>query len=212
MLECPVCNKKTHSFEEKKQAILYHRCGHCEVIFKDPVYYQSLDEQKKRYDLHTNDPADAGYRAYFQRFLDFVLPKTEGVRSALDFGCGRSTLLADMLKEKGIETDVYDPIYHPDRSYLTRRYDLVVSTEVFEHLERPKEHFMEMLEVLDPNGYIAIQTQFLPKNPDDFSAWYYHKDPTHIIFFSPKTFRVLAEICGCEYLGDNGKHMVIFRK
>lgn len=211
-MECLICTGKTIHFVEEKSGIHYHRCQTCGVIFKDPVYYQTLEEQKRRYDLHTNDERDEGYRAYFQRFLDFVMPKVERVGTALDFGCGRSRLLANILNDMNIDADAYDPLYHPDTEYHSKKYDLIVSTEVFEHLHDPKALFSELLTLLNPGGYVALQTQFYPEDPKDFSQWYYHKDPTHIVFFSPITFRVLAEICGCDYLADNGKNMVIFQK
>ena len=211
-MECLICTGKTFRFIDEKSGIVYHRCKECDVIFKDPVYRQTLEEQKRRYDLHTNDEADEGYRAYFQRFLDFVMPRVSGVGTALDFGCGRSRLLANILNDMNIKADAYDPLYHPDTGYHSKKYDLIVSTEVFEHLHDPKTLFLELLTLLNQGRYIALQTQFYPEDPNDFSGWYYHKDPTHIIFFSPRTFRVLADICGCDYLDDNGKNMVIFQK
>jgi hypothetical protein len=67
---------------DERTDVLYHHCKACECIFKDPSCYPSIEEQKACYNLHENDEP-AGYKAYFQRFLDFV-PSS----------CGRSTLLA----------------------------------------------------------------------------------------------------------------------
>ncbi len=211
-LKCHICGSSTRSFKDEKSGIVYYHCNGCEVIFKSPECYQSIEVQKARYDLHTNDEHDEGYRAYFQRFLDFVLPQTVDVKTALDFGCGRSTLLANILNSMNIRTDAYDPIYHPDTPYHSRKYDLVVSTEVFEHLHDPKTVFGALVELLSPGGYLAIQTQFHPQNIEAFKTWYYHKDPTHIVFFVPTTFRRLAEQYGCSYVADNGRNMVLLKK
>lgn len=211
-MACLLCGEKTTPFKIAGSTILYHTCSHCMLRYKDPSCYQTLEAQKSRYDLHTNDAEDEGYRAYFQRFLDFVLPHIKSVERALDFGCGRSRLLADMLGEAGILCDAYDPIYHPDTSYRNKMYDLVVSTEVFEHLHRPKESFEALVGVLKEGGYLAIQTQFYPTDLQAFATWYYHKDPTHILFYRPETFERLAALYGCNYLADNGKNMVILRK
>ncbi len=211
-MECHICQKETESFSDERTGIVYYHCLECEYIFKDPANYQSIEAQKQRYDLHTNDENDAGYRAYFQRFLDFVLLHIEEVEQALDFGCGKSTLLANILKDINIECDVYDPIYHPIKLSDSKKYDMIVSTEVFEHLHDPRSTFSSLCNMLRPGGYLALQTQFHPNEEESFKAWYYHKDPTHIVFFRPRTFERLGEMYGCRILADNGKNMVILRK
>ncbi|MDQ7084977.1 MAG: class I SAM-dependent methyltransferase [Sulfurovum sp.] len=137
------------------------------------------------------------------------MPSIDKPKNALDFGCGRSTLLASLLQKEGISCDYYDPIYHPHTLKEGKKYDLIVSTEVFEHLHQPREVFEDLLLRLNPQGYLAIQTQFHPNDREEFKKWYYHQDPTHIVFFRAKTFQVLAKTYGCKYLVDNDKNMVI---
>ena len=211
-MKCHICNQETRSFVDEKTDIKYYHCPDCEYIFKSPEYFQDLSVQKVRYNLHENDEDDAGYQAYFIRFLDFVLPLVGEPKSALDFGCGATSLLANMLIDRGISCDYYDPIYHPDSLDEDKKYDLIVSTEVFEHLHEPKEVFKDLLDRLEEGGYLALQTQFHTNDIEEFKKWYYHQDPTHIVFFTAKTFRVLCEAFGCEFLGDNGKNMVLIRK
>ncbi len=211
-MNCHICNKATISFVHEKTNITYHHCTDCEYIFKSPECYQDLTEQKVRYNLHENDENDEGYRAYFQRFLDFTLPLVGQPKTALDFGCGASSLLSTMLGNKGIECDYYDPIYHPNTLSHSKKYELIVSTEVFEHLHQPREVFKSLISRLEEGGYLAIQTQFHPNNVEKFKKWYYHQDPTHIVFFTAQTFRVLCKMYGCEFVGDNGKNMVVIKK
>jgi len=211
-MNCHICDKTTESFVHEKTNIKYYHCKACEYIFKSPECYQDFDAQKERYNLHENDEEDAGYRAYFQRFLDFTLPLVEKPKTALDFGCGRTSLLANLLELKGISCDYYDPIYHPNTLNHSKKYELIVSTEVFEHLHQPKEVFESLLERLKEGGYLALQTQFHPNDVEDFKKWYYHQDPTHIVFFHAKTFKVLCEMYGCEFVGDNSKNMVVLKK
>jgi len=211
-MHCSICNSPTHLFVDEKTDIQYYHCDVCEYIFKSPKYYQDFSTQKERYNLHTNTPENKGYQAYFQRFLDFVLPLVGNPKQALDFGCGESTLLASMLSKQGVACDYYDPIYHPHTLDRQRRYNLIVSTEVFEHLHKPKEVFEALLMHLEPQGYLAIQTQFHPNSLKGFKQWYYHQDPTHIVFFTPHTFKKLCEIYGCSYIEDNGTNMVVIQK
>ncbi len=211
-MNCHICDQPAKLFMDEKTDITYHHCKSCEYIFKSSAYYQSIEAQKERYDLHENSEESVGYRAYFQRFLDFVLPLVGRPKTALDFGCGRSRLLAKMLEEKWVKCEVYDPLYHPNTLSDSKKYELVVSTEVFEHLHQPREVFEMLLERLEAGGYLAIQTQFHTNNAEDFKKWYYHQDPTHIVFFRPKTFKRLCKKYGCTFVGDNGVNMVVLQK
>ena len=211
-MNCHICNKVAEEFVDEKTDIHYYHCSECEYIFKSPDYYQSFESQKERYNLHTNDTEDEGYKAYFQRFLDFTLPLVGTSKEALDFGCGESTILSDMLKEAGMDCDYYDPIYHPETLKRDKKYDLIVSTEVFEHLHHPREVFSDLISRLKVRGYLAIQTQFHSNEHKSFKQWYYHHDQTHIVFFRPKTFSVLAELYGYTLIAHNSKNMVILQK
>jgi len=211
-MKCHICHRPTSDFRDEKSNIKYYYCRECAYFFKDPTTYQSMAVQKERYDLHENDVDNPGYRAYFERFLSFVLPLTGKPRTALDFGCGRSKLLASLLNDHGILCDSYDPIYYPEGLNNSKKYDFIVTTEVFEHLHQPGEVFEALLGRVVQGGYLAIQTQFHPNNIENFKKWYYHQDPTHIVFFHPKTFNILCKIHGCDYVEDNGKNMVVIRK
>ena len=216
-MNCHICDEKTSVFVDEKTDITYYHCKSCEYIFKSPEYYQDFDAQKERYNLHENSAEDEGYKAYFQRFLDFVLPyvfypENSCPENALDFGCGATSLLSTMLEEKGIKTDYYDPIYHPNTLINSKKYELIVSTEVFEHLHDPKHLFNSLLKRLKTGGYLAIQTEFHSNDSKSFKAWWYPKDPTHIVFFRPETFKVLCTQNNCKYVADNEKNMVLIQK
>lgn len=211
-MKCHICDQETQCFLDEKTDILYYHCPACEYIFKSPECFQDFSLQEERYNLHENDEEDEGYQAYFQRFLDFMLPLVGTPEKALDFGCGATSLLAKMLQKKGIACDYYDPIYHPDTLDEDKKYDLIVSTEVFEHLHQPREVFKSLLDRLEEGGYLALQTQFHTNDIESFKKWYYHQDPTHIVFFTAQTFKVLCEASGCEFVSDNGKNMVLLRK
>ena len=211
-MNCHICDKPTASFLHEKTNIIYYHCRACEYIFKSPECYQNFETQKERYNLHTNDENDEGYKAYFRRFLDFTLPLVGKPKTALDFGCGASSILSAMLEKEGVDCDYFDPIYHPDTLSDSKKYELIVSTEVFEHLYQPKVVFKSLLERLEEGGYLALQTQFHSNDTEVFKKWYYHQDPTHIVFFTAQTFKVLCEIYGCKFVRDNGKNMVVIKK
>ena len=212
LVNCHICSQSTSKFVDKKTNITYYHCKSCEYIFKSPLGYQDFDAQKERYNLHENNDEDMHYQAYFQRFLDFTLPLVGTPKCALDFGCGRTSLLATLLEKQGVSCDYYDPIYHPYTLEQGKKYDLIVSTEVFEHLHQPKEVFADVVARLNECGYLAIQTQFHTNDLTQFKTWYYHRDTTHIVFFTSKTFEVLCRQYGCHIVEHNAKNMIVMQK
>jgi SAM-dependent methyltransferase len=117
-----------------------------------------------------------------------------------------------MFREQGWDAVRYDPIYHPDTAYTHQHFDLIVSTEVFEHLDDPVGVMSHLHGCLAPGGYLALQTQFYPEDTGEFLQWYYRLDPTHIGFFAPQTFRWLASKYGMEYVTDDGRNKVLLRR
>ncbi|TET90999.1 MAG: class I SAM-dependent methyltransferase, partial [Sulfurovum sp.] len=113
-MTCHICSKECSGFVDEKTTIVYGYCKTCQYIFKSSEHHQDFSTQKERYNLHENDENDEGYQAYFKRFLDFTLPLVGQPKRALDFGCGRSSLLASLLEKEGVNCDYYDPIYHPN--------------------------------------------------------------------------------------------------
>ncbi|SFV70374.1 Methyltransferase-related protein [hydrothermal vent metagenome] len=212
-MHCEICWTRNDYFKDAKRKSIYYICYYCQFISKDPKVYPNFETQETRYNLHQNKEDDVGYQAYFQKFLDFTLPLLkEEIQDALDFGCGRTSLLAQMLEKKNITCDYYDPIYHPNILQDNKCYDLIVSTEVFEHLHKPKEVFASLVGKLNPKGYLAIQTAFHPNDNEKFKTWYYPQDSTHIVFFTPKTFEVLSKMYGCKVIKDNDKNMIVIQK
>jgi len=86
-----------------------------------------------------------------------------GVRpdgSLLDYGCGKG-LLVEYLRTSQFDQAVgYDP-YAPgfdDRSLLEQRYDAIVSQDVIEHVDDPRQLMRQFDEMLVPGGIAAIGT------------------------------------------------------
>ena len=71
-MTCPVCSAPTRAFVDE-EGIEYRRCPVCALVHKAPHHHPDWAAQKARYDLHNNREDDPDYRAYFARFLDWVL-------------------------------------------------------------------------------------------------------------------------------------------
>ena len=208
-MKCLICDSRCSSFEDAKRGVLYFECPSCHFIMKSKEHFSDFERQKERYDLHNNCEENVEYQEYFQRFIDFALRDISKPKSVLDFGCGASWLLAQMIQKEGIACDFYDPIYHPNESYKNRSYDLITSVEVFEHLHDPKATLEMLTQRLNPKGYIAVQSEFHPQNRDAFLNWYYRLDPTHIVFYSLKSFEALVKSLNLSIVASNAKNMVL---
>ena len=135
----------------------------------------------------------------------------------LDYGGGFGTLarlIAD--KNPSLLVDIYEP--HPsdyskqkisDYSQIQfignikKKYDVLVTTDVLEHVPDPLKTFEEMILSVKDDGYLIIANNFFPiikcHLPQTFHLRY--------------TFNVFAKLMGLVFVGPlDGSHATIFRK
>jgi hypothetical protein len=70
---------------------------------------------------------------------------------------------------------------------LNKDYDFILMIEVIEHLRDPYGDLSNLKSRLRKGGKMFIKTQLMHPQRD-FSSWPYQRDPTHVQFFSQKTF------------------------
>lgn len=144
-------------------------------------------------------------------------------KNILEFGCGRGEL-ARALKERGhrisgadistealeVAKDVLEEIFAFDferewpEELTSKRFDLVIASELIEHLFNPEEFLIKARELLNPGGQLIITTpNFLFwKNRLKmlFGKFQYESkgllDYGHIRFFTLKTARELTKKSG----------------
>ncbi|MBL7048085.1 MAG: class I SAM-dependent methyltransferase [Nitrospira sp.] len=137
----------------------------------------------------------------FKNFIDKgIRPYSLHKGLALDFGCGPGPVLATLLKDLGYEVDTYDIHFEPNTGYTEKRYDLITATEILEHLDDPLPVIMSLKNLLNQNGVLAFMTRFHSNDPEAFLNWWYRRDKTHISFYTPKTFRYIAEKASLKIL------------
>ena len=183
---CPLCNSVANSYCEDKTRE-YFQCMECSLVFVPPQYFLSASDEKGQYDFHENDPADAGYRKFLSRISIPMSSLLSTDSRGLDFGSGPGPTLSIMFEELGYPMKIYDPFYATDQSVLEMQYDFVTATEVVEHFYNPSESLNKMWQCLKPGGYLGIMTK-LVIDKTAFANWHYKNDPTHVCFFSTKTF------------------------
>lgn len=169
----------------------YLRCRRCRLTFLSRAQLPARDEEKRQYDLHENDPHDPGYRRFLSQLTTPLVARLDAGVEGLDFGCGPGPALALMLEQAGFPMRTWDPIYAADDDALTRSYDFVTSTEVFEHLHQPAREWARLQSLVAPGGWLAVMTRFLIDDRH-FPRWHYRRDPTHVCFWQPRTFQWLA--------------------
>lgn len=173
----------------------YWRCRRCRATQLDAAQLPDARAELQHYRTHRSDPADAGYRRFLARLARPLLSVLHPASEGLDFGCGPGPALAAMLEAAGHRVRLHDPFFRPDPAALEARYDFITLSEVAEHLHWPNAIFRRLLGLLRPGGLLAVMTS-LGIDDARFADWHYRRDPTHVVFFRPATFRYLARSCG----------------
>lgn len=88
-------------------------------------------------------------------------------------------------------------------SKISKKYDLIVSTDVLEHVHDPVKLLLKMVKSLKKDGYLVIANCFRPVI----------KCHLPITFHWKYSFRILCKMLGLEYIGRCGlSHGHIYRK
>jgi SAM-dependent methyltransferase len=197
-MTCPLC-REPDCAEYARLDRLYWHCPTCDLVFVDPSMLPSASRERAEYALHDNRFDDPGYRDFLAQIANPLLERvpTTGTK-VLDYGCGPTPVLAEMLRDSGMEVSAYDPFFAPDGSLLERRYEVVTCTEVAEHFHDPAEEFERLATLLRPGGCLAVMTSLRPRK-ENFAGWHYRRDITHVVFYSERSMRWIASRHGWRY-------------
>lgn len=196
-MHCPLCFNPTITsyFADRKRP--YLQCDECDLVFVQPDFLPDLHSEKSEYDKHENSFEDEGYKQFLGKLLTPLSPHIKPKYTALDFGCGPAPVLAEMLRERGLQVDIYDPFYAPFDEALTKSFDIITCTEAIEHFHNPAKEWSMLINMLKPSGILAIMTKRVIDR-ERFKNWHYKNDPTHVSFFSESTFSFLAQRDGFD--------------
>jgi len=210
---CKICFTPTKVMKNCQFDTFYSYCPQCEVIMLDEAMRVDGHREKHQYDQHINSLENSGYVTMFEAFLDFFWEKlTCQAPTTLDFGSGPTPVLSHLMQRRGANVDCYDKFYQPNPIFEAKTYDLITSTEVFEHLCNPLETLTCLCQHLNPKGHIALMTLFHDNSMEYFWKWWYRRDPTHITFYTPKTFEIMAKICHLDVITTDNKRVIVLQK
>jgi hypothetical protein len=188
---CPLCQGDDSAPITTADGKTCFACRRCDLIVVAPRHHLDPAAERARYRLHHNDPSDANYRRFLSRLTEALMPQLPPGAEGLDYGCGPGPTVSVMLAEQGFKMTDYDPLFAPDPAALRRRYDFITCTEAAEHFRAPAAEFERLAGLLRPGGWLGVMTA-MPPPIAQFPAWWYHRDPTHVCFYSPRTMGWIA--------------------
>ena len=207
---CTVCKSDKIELFLTIDELNYWLCNVCESKFLDSKNYVNLNYEKKHYLKHNNSINDFKYLSFLLKLVDPLKYKISTNHIGLDYGCGYSPALAYILKKEGFKVELYDPFFYPDKSVFLRKFNFVTCSEVVEHFFYPFEEFQKIDNLMCSNSWLGVMTSFLPSDKL-FQNWYYRKDPTHVVFYKEKTFKIIASQRNWK-VSFPSKNIVLFNK
>lgn len=189
--DCPLCRRERTALHHADSARDYLRCAACTLIFVPASMRPGREAEHARYRLHDNRRDDPRYVAFLDRLAEPLRARLEPGARGLDFGCGPTPVLAEMLTDAGHPTVSYDPLFAPDAALLDSTYDFIACSEVVEHLHDPRGVFEHFARMLRPGGTLGVMTRFYGVEAP-FESWWYTRDPTHVCFYAEETMRWIA--------------------
>lgn len=129
-----------------------------------------------------------------------------GVLNVLDFGCGNTPYrpLLDGLRARVVyhgadlpPNSLAEINILPDQTLdvADRQFDLVISTQVLEHVLDPSVYLSECHRVLKPGGHLIVSTH---------GYWMYHPDPTDYWRWTGDGLRRIIGLAGLQVTATRG--------
>lgn len=209
-MKCRLCNSKdikTFTVESR-----YYYCNNCELIFIDSSNFSSESKEHQSYLQHENTPQNEGYVNMFKDFIEQLIEEyVDEINTVLEYGCGPGPVLADLLEDRGLKVKKYDPFFYPEQNFLEHKYDLITSTEVFEHFQDPKKEVQKLVNLMKTGSYLAVMTSF-HQGIEHFKNWWYRRDLTHIAFYNLNTFKYIEKEYPLQIIKTNNENNILLKK
>jgi SAM-dependent methyltransferase len=204
---CPLCASKQQEFLIPAFNRTFKKCSECKLIFADASFLPDEKKEKERYLKHENTLNNPGYFKFLESIIEPSLPYLKKGSRILDYGCGPYPALAELLEKEGFECDKYDPFFFPEEP--KGNFDFIFSTETFEHFFNPKKELGKIAGLLNTGGFLAVMTEFYPRDLNVFCQWHYLRDFTHVSFYNLEVFHKIALMFGLEIVHTDNKRILL---
>src|SRR5688500_9103934 len=107
--------------------------------------------------------SNSEYGAGSSRLLKYVLPLMSSFpcKSVIDYGCGKGALGRAIEAKTGITTYCYDPYVEAFSQRPDQRFDLLVNTDVLEHIpEDDLDSVFQDMQALSDKCMFVISTRY----------------------------------------------------
>ena len=181
---CPICHhtelahySRVPSLFNEGEYIRYERCLECGTVLRNPrlppeYRLARYEEPEMPAAAKKLKPKNQVHYAYMMKAIQRLLPESAG-RRLFDFGCGAGGFLVEAKKAgfdvMGLELskdlarhveEVHEiPVYQglvsdPD---FQEKFDVIVSSQVFEHLLDPRQTLEALVQHLESPGLLLIE-------------------------------------------------------
>ncbi len=188
--------------------IYYYKCQNCGFLFTSTFDAFNQDDFSKHIYNDTYIEVDPDFIEKRPNananMLKKLLTNFKTDRTILDYGGGNGAL-AKKLTQQGFDIQTYDPFSKEFHIKPNKKFDLVVSFEVLEHVPNPKEIFKDMLSLtLADKGIILFSTLLQAKEieKNGMNWWYIGPRNGHISIYTKKSLGLV--------LGGFGYKLVSF--
>jgi|GEM_PF-840922 2-polyprenyl-3-methyl-5-hydroxy-6-metoxy-1,4-benzoquinol methylase/rubredoxin len=191
---CPVCDNRKHKFFLSIKEYSSYQCTKCSFIYIFPRPSEtSLRSYYSRFDYKNIPFVEKRIKEDSQISLDFINHYRGSRNSLLDLGCGRGYFLLEAAskgwKVKGVDFSSKEVAYATKKLNLDvvksdilkyqdkNKYELIVLSQVIEHVRHPSELIKKTSSLLTENGLLYIATP----NINSASAKIHGKNFEHLI-------------------------------
>lgn len=225
---CPVCKNKSRDKLPKFSDDYLVRCKKCQLVFSERKPTQAeLDAVYNQYS-YVNSTSTSATIAKKEKIVDVIM-KVGVVRSVLDVGCGNGEWL-DAFRRRGCVTYGTEYNEHQRQVALAKghemlngglfplieegqQFDLIVFTEVIEHIQNPIDVLFNFNKLLAEGGIVFITTP-------NFSAieryvlgnsWGMICYPEHLTYFTPGTLHFTLQIAKFSKIALYTENISLYR-
>ena len=211
-MNCKICDTESRPFASAKVLgkydVEYFQCPRCRFVQTEDPYWLS---EAYSSEIHSQDMGMPSRNVYLATVSVSIISMLFGGRGRyLDYGGGYG-MYVRLMRDRGFDFSWYDA--HSENLFaqgfagdLQKKYDLLTSFEMFEHLQDPVAEIESMFQ-LAPTLFFS--TELLPEtNPTPAEWWYYNPDHgQHISVFSSEALQILAERFGVRVYSNGMLHL-----
>jgi 2-polyprenyl-3-methyl-5-hydroxy-6-metoxy-1,4-benzoquinol methylase len=222
---CPICSEvelmhycRVASLFTAGEFICYERCAGCGTVVRNPRLPASARLSKYEDKVLTPeqkalDPKSQTHYAFMMRLIERELPSGAG-RRLFDFGCGSGGFLLEA-RDAGfdvsglelnkdlaaqVERELSVPVHQgliSDPAFEHEQFDVILSSQVFEHLLDPRGTLEEVRGHLNSPGLLLIEVPNLLDTRERLRRGAL-MDDSHLFYFTAKSLSAMLVAQGFE--------------